>query len=61
VPAIEGCASLYERGVAQGVFRSGLDPVDLHMSISRAERCSTSPTATPSALIFQRDLDTPRR
>jgi hypothetical protein len=35
VPAIQAIRHLYERGVAQGVFRAGLDPVDIHASISR--------------------------
>jgi AcrR family transcriptional regulator len=34
VPAIQAIRQLYERGVAQGVFRAGLDPVDIHASIS---------------------------
>lgn len=34
VPAIRAIQRLYERGVAKGVFRSGLDPVDIHASIS---------------------------
>jgi AcrR family transcriptional regulator len=34
VPAIEAIRSLYNRGVAQGLFRPGLDPVDIHASIS---------------------------
>ena len=34
VPAIEAIRKLYERGVAQGIFRPGLDPVDIHASIS---------------------------
>jgi hypothetical protein len=25
---------VYDRGVAQGVFRAGLDPVDIHSAIS---------------------------
>lgn len=33
-PAIQSIKKLYERGVAQGVFRKGLDPVDIHASIS---------------------------
>ncbi len=32
--AIDAIRELYERGVAQGVFRSGLDPVDIHAAIS---------------------------
>jgi hypothetical protein len=34
VPAIESIRRLYHRGVEQGVFREGLDPVDIHASIS---------------------------
>ncbi|NVO06007.1 MAG: TetR family transcriptional regulator [Rhodoferax sp.] len=34
VPAIQAIQRLYERGVQQGVFRAGLDPVDIHASIS---------------------------
>ncbi len=33
-PAIEAIRKVYERGVAAKVFRSGLDPLDLHVSIS---------------------------
>ncbi len=34
VPAIAAIRELYERGVAQGVFRAGLDAIDIHASIS---------------------------
>jgi AcrR family transcriptional regulator len=34
VPAIETIRKLYERGVASGVFRPGLAPIDIHASIS---------------------------
>lgn len=34
VPAISAIRKLYDRGVAQGVFRPGLDPIDIHASIS---------------------------
>jgi AcrR family transcriptional regulator len=34
VPAIQSIRNLYERGVAQGIFRSGLEPLDIHASIS---------------------------
>ena len=34
VPAIQAIQFLYERGVKARVFRSGLDPVDIHASIS---------------------------
>jgi AcrR family transcriptional regulator len=56
VPAIEGLKSVYVRGVAQGVFRSGLDPVDLHMSISALSVFNVANRHTFS-LIFKRDLE----
>jgi AcrR family transcriptional regulator len=34
VPVIETIADLYARGVREGVFRRGLDPVDIHWAIS---------------------------
>jgi len=34
VTAIESIRQLYERGVTQGVFRAGLDAIDIHASIS---------------------------
>ena len=34
VPAIAAIRELYDRGVAHGVFRAGLDPIDIHASIS---------------------------
>src|SRR6059058_2413822 len=34
VPAIAAIRNLYQRGVKSGVFRRGLDPVDIHASIS---------------------------
>ena len=34
VPAIQAIQRLYERGVKSGLFRAGLDPVDIHASIS---------------------------
>jgi AcrR family transcriptional regulator len=58
VPAIEGLQRVYERGVAAGVFRAGIDPVDLHMSISALSFFNTANRHT-FALIFKRDLDSP--
>ena len=58
VPAIEGLRRLYERGVAAGVFRSGLDMIDLHMSISALSVFNVANRHT-FALIFERDLDSP--
>jgi AcrR family transcriptional regulator len=34
VPAIASIQELYDRGVVQGVFRPGLDAIDIHASIS---------------------------
>ena len=58
VPAIEGLRRVYERGVRDGVFRAGLDPVDLHMSISALSFFNTANRHT-FALIFKRDFDAP--
>ena len=58
VPAIEGLRRLYDRGVAGGVFRGGLDMIDLHMSISALSVFNVANRHTFS-FIFQRDLDSP--
>jgi AcrR family transcriptional regulator len=59
VPVIQAVQSIYERGVRQGVFRSGVDPIDLHMSISALCFFNVSNRHT-FALIFKRDPDSPR-
>ena len=59
VPAIDGLRSVYERGVAQGVFRPGIDPVDLHMSISALSVFNVANRHTFS-LIFARDMESPQ-
>ena len=56
VPAIDAVRAVYERGVAAKVFRAGIDPVDLHMSISALSFFNVSNRHTFS-LIFKRDLD----
>ncbi len=56
MPAIEGLRRLYDRGLAAGVFRGGLDMVDLHMSISALSVFNVANRHTFS-LIFQRDLE----
>ena len=58
VPAIDGLRRLYDRGVAAGSFRSGLDMIDLHMSISALSVFNVANRHTFS-LIFQRDLQAP--
>lgn len=60
VPAIDGLRSVYERGVAAGVFRPDIDPVDLHMSISALSVFNVANRHTFS-LIFKHDFDDPTR
>ena len=49
---------IYARGVATGVFRPGLDPVDLHMTISTLSFFNVANHATFSH-IFEREMGTP--
>jgi AcrR family transcriptional regulator len=58
VPAIDAVREVYQRGVKAGVFRSGIDPVDLHMSISALSFFNTANRHT-FALIFKRDMESP--
>ena len=58
IPAIHGLRSVYERGVAVGVFRAGLDPVDLHMSISALSVFNVANRYT-FAFLFKHDFDDP--
>lgn len=55
VPAISAIHNLYERGVASGAFRSGLDPIDIHASISALTFFNVSNRHT-FGLIFKRDF-----
>jgi len=57
VPAIESIRKVYERGVAQGVFRAQLDPVDIHASISALTFFNVSNQHT-FGLIFKRNTQT---
>ena len=59
VPAIDAVGRIYERGVQEGVFRRGLDPVDLHMSISALCFFDVANRHT-FGLIFKRDLAAPQ-
>jgi AcrR family transcriptional regulator len=56
VPAIDAVREVYQRGVKAGAFRAGIDPVDLHMSISALSFFNTANRHT-FALIFKRDMD----
>ena len=58
VPAIEAIRKLYERGVADGVFRPGLEPIDIHASISALTFFNVSNQHTFS-LIFGVDAQSP--
>lgn len=59
VPAIQSIADVYKRGVAAGVFRPGLDPLDIHASISALAFFNVSNRHTFD-LIFKRDGRSPQ-
>jgi AcrR family transcriptional regulator len=56
VPAISAIQGLYDRGVASGVFRPGLDALDIHASISALTFFNVSNRHT-FGLIFKVDTD----
>lgn len=58
VPAIAAIKRLYERGVKSGIFRKGLDPVDIHASISALSFFNVSNRHT-FGLIFKLDMQSP--
>jgi AcrR family transcriptional regulator len=58
VPAISAIRDLYQRGVEEGVFRAGLDPIDIHATISALTFFNVSNRHT-FGLIFKRDLADP--
>jgi AcrR family transcriptional regulator len=57
VSAIQSIEALYKRGVKAGVFRKGLDPIDIHASISALTFFNVSNRYTFD-LIFKRDGQT---
>jgi AcrR family transcriptional regulator len=59
VSAIDTIKNVYERGVGEGVFRKGLDPIDLHWQVSALCFFNVSNRATFSK-IFSRDLASSR-
>jgi AcrR family transcriptional regulator len=59
VPAINRLHEVYQRGVRDDVFRAGLDPVDLHMSISALSFFNVS-NRHSFGLIFKRDTADPK-
>ena len=58
VTAIDHMAEIYRRGVADGVFRAGLDPLELHWQVSALCFFNVSNRATFSR-IFGRDIGAP--
>ncbi|MBS0452838.1 MAG: TetR family transcriptional regulator [Proteobacteria bacterium] len=58
IPAIAAIKHLYERGVKAGAFRKGLDPVDIHASISALSFFNVSNRHT-FGTIFKLDMLAP--
>ena len=58
VPAIEAIRNLYERGVRTGLFRPGLDAVDIHASISALSFFNVSNRHT-FGVLFKLDMKSP--
>jgi AcrR family transcriptional regulator len=56
--ALQTLSGIYDRGVAAGVFRPGVSPLHLHMTISALSFFNVSNTATFS-LIFNHDMKSP--
>ena len=54
-PAIESIRKVYQRGLDAGFFREGLDPVDIHMSVSSMSFYNVSNQST-FGKIFSYDL-----
>jgi AcrR family transcriptional regulator len=54
--AIDHIARIYRRGVTEGIFRPGIDPIDLHWQVSALCFFNVSNRAT-FAKIFDRNLD----
>jgi hypothetical protein len=60
VTAIDHISRIYSRGVEEGVFRPGLDPVELHWQVSALCFFNVSNRATFSK-IFGRDFGSPKQ
>lgn len=59
VPAIDAIRRILDRGVGEGLFRPGIDPVDLHMTISALCFFNVSNRHT-FGTIFKKDMASPR-
>jgi hypothetical protein len=55
VPAIAAIGRVYQRGVKSGAFRAGLDPLDIHASISALSFFNVSNRHT-FGVIFKCDM-----
>jgi AcrR family transcriptional regulator len=58
VPAIDALTVIYRRGVQEEVFRDGIEPLDLHMSISALSVFNVANRHTFS-IIFKYDFESP--
>jgi len=59
VSVINTIRDIYQRGLRQGVFREGVDEIDLHMSISALCFFNVANRSTFSR-IFKRDMSSPK-
>ena len=59
VKVIDSIRELYDRGVLQGVFRPGLDPVDIHAAISALTVFNVSNRHTFGTIFDRNDVQTP--
>ena len=59
-PLVDALNTLLKQGVQQGIFRDGIDPIDLYISISALSAYYVSHHHTLNAL-FQADLMSPPR
>ncbi len=59
VKAIESIRELYDRGVSRGIFRPGLDPVDIHAAISALTVFNVSNRYTFGTIFDRNDINAP--
>jgi hypothetical protein len=59
IKAIESIRELYDRGVSQGIFRPGLDPVDIHAAISALTVFNVSNRYTFGTIFDRNDINAP--
>jgi AcrR family transcriptional regulator len=57
--AIEMIRDVYARGLAEGVFRDGIDPIDIHLTISALSFYNVSNRATIEQ-VFRHDMGDPK-